>query len=106
MSSPIAISPGGTKSIVVSSSSQSVSLAISGGPRQVRVMNDGTATVWIAFGVSGVTASASADAPIAAGATEVFTIPDLGVTIYAAAIAAGATGTIYFTPIAPGLGKL
>lgn len=103
---PICPSPGATVNIDVSSSSQSVSLAVIDGPRTVRVHNDGAATVWIAFGDSAITASTTSDYPLAAGACEIVTIPSFGSTAYAAAKAAGSTGKVYFTPCANGLGTL
>jgi hypothetical protein len=87
-----------TVNIDVSGSSQSVSLAVRGGPQQVRVYNDGTATAWLNFGLTGLTAATTTGMPIASGACEVLTLPDFGGTVYVAAIAAGATGKIYFTP--------
>lgn len=90
--------PAATVNISVSAASQSVSLAVSGGPQQVRIMNNGTATVWVNFGLSGVTAALATGMPVGVGVTEVITIPDYGATAYAAAIAAGSTGSIYFTP--------
>ena len=48
--------PAGTVNIDVSSSSQAVAL-VESGATQVRVMNDGTATAWINWGASGVTAA-------------------------------------------------
>jgi hypothetical protein len=86
---------GATVNIDVSSSSQSVSFGAA--PiDQVRVMNNGTATVWIAFGSGSATATTTAGIPIGPGAAEVFTTPSNA--DYAAAIAAGSTGKIYFTP--------
>jgi len=95
---PFITTPSGTVNINVSGSSQSVSLAVVGGPQQVRIMNNGTATAWVNFGSSAVTAALATGMPVGPGVTEVITIPDFGVTPYAAAIAAGATGNIYFTP--------
>lgn len=91
---PVAAS---TASITVGAASASVAVPV-GAPRQVRVMNNGTATVWVSFGVSGVTAAAATGMPVGPGVTEVVTVPDLGAPTFAAAIAAGATGIIYFTP--------
>ncbi len=91
-------SPAGTVNISVSGSTQNVSLAVTGGPQQVRIMNNGTATAWVNFGPTGVTAALSTGMPVGPGVTEVITIPDFGATPYAAVIAAGATGSIYFTP--------
>ncbi len=87
----------GTVNIDVSGSSQRVSLALTNA-NQVRIYNDGTATVWIDFGDSTITASTTASMPFPAGAVEDVTPPNCGTTLYVAAIAAGATGKIYFTP--------
>lgn len=87
-----------TKSISVSASSQSVQLESASGAIQVRVYNAGTAIAWIRFGGSGVSASSSTDIPIAPGLTAGFSVGAVGQTIYVAAIAAGSTGSIYFTP--------
>ena len=90
--------PGRTVSINVSSSSQAVRVS-DNGPDSVRVMNNGTATVWIAFGGPTITASASTHLPVGPGVTEVFTFRNLdGSDLWIAAIAAGSTGLIYFTP--------
>jgi len=89
---------GATKSISVSSSSQAVQLESVSEAIQVRVYNAGTATVWIRFGGSAVTAASATDIPIAAGYTGGFSVGAAGSTIYVAAIAAGSTGSIYFTP--------
>ena len=94
---PFVASPASTVNINVSGSSQSVSLAVRG-RRQIRIMNNGSATVWVAFGPTGVVATTGANMPIPAGAIEVVSIPDYGATAFAAAIADGATGIIYFTP--------
>lgn len=74
----------------------SLGLGVTRSMRQLRVMNDGTATAWIEFGDSSVTAALVSSVPIGSGVTEVLTVTD-GVT-HVAAIAAGATGKIYFTP--------
>lgn len=86
-----------TVNINVSSSSQAVQVTSSRGKAQVRVKNDGSATVWIAFGDANVTVTAANGIPMGSGDLEGFTVPDGG-PIYAAAIAAGSTGIIYFTP--------
>ena len=65
---------------------------------QVRVMNNGSATAWVNFGDSTVTASLTTGFPVGPGATEVFTIGSAKGAPYAAAIAAASTGKIYFTP--------
>jgi hypothetical protein len=86
-----------TVNINVSSSSQSVALGNTGrGYTQIDIMNDGTATVWVNFGDSSVTAALATAKPIGAGANVVCTVGS-GET-YVAAIAAGSTGKIYFTP--------
>lgn len=86
-----------TVNIAVSAASQRVAVsARSGG--SVRVMNNGTATVWIDFGSVSVTAALATSMPIGPGVIEVLQCPDVGTAINVAVIAAGATGTIYFTP--------
>lgn len=91
-----AFSPAETVNIDVSSSSQRVQIADN--LTTVRIMNDGTATVWIAFGGSTVAATVAAGIPVGSGVTEVLTAPNYGGgPLYVAAIAAGATGKIYFT---------
>lgn len=96
----IPFSPGGaTVNIDVSSSNQAVKISNQRGEVQVRWMNNGTATVWLAFGGSAVTASASTGIPVPAGAVEVQTIvTPYQDDLYVAAIAAASTGKIYFTP--------
>lgn len=88
-----------TVNIDVSSSSQAVKLWDDGSAsKSVRIMNNGTATAWIAFGPSTVTASVSTGMPVGPGVTEVQTVSSTSGIRYAAAIAAGSTGKIYFTP--------
>lgn len=66
---------------------------------QIRVMNNGTATVWVDFfDATGGTASLTASMPFGPGVTEVLSFQAGTGTIYASAIAAGATGKVYFTP--------
>jgi len=89
--------PAGTVNIDVSSTSQAVAL-VEANSTQVRVMNDGTATAWINWGATGVTAAVATGVPVGPGVTEVITIYDIGAPLYIAAIAAGSTGKIYFTP--------
>lgn len=86
--------PGQTVSITVAATSSRVKLIDTSSPTQVRVMNDGTATVWLAFGGSTVAATASG-LPVPAGAVEVLTIPQEATHV--AAIAAGSSGIVYFT---------
>jgi hypothetical protein len=89
-----------TVNIDVSASSQSVALGppATGGYRQIRIVNDGSATVWVTFGGSTITAALASGIPVrqTTGRPEVITVPS-GVT-HVAAIAAAATGKIYFTP--------
>ena len=101
MSVPFRPSYAATVSINVSSSSQAVQIQPTGttGTWQVRIVNDGTATVWLRFGDAGVAAtipngSTAGGFPLPAGAIEVLTV----VGTHVAAIAAGSTGSIYFTP--------
>ena len=88
-----------TSEIDVSGSTGNVALALTdslgGQVSNIRIYNDGTATAWIAFGGSGVTAALT-DIPIGPGMAEVFTLPvNETDTTHFAAIAAGATGKIY-----------
>jgi hypothetical protein len=86
-----------TVNIAVSASTQRVQVTNQNGRLQVAVANPGTATVFIAFGDSTITASTTASMPILAGSVRGFTVdaPDGG-ALYAAAI--GTSGSIYFTP--------
>jgi hypothetical protein len=100
----LACYPTDTVNINVASTTASVLVAANGTTRPVRVYNDGTATVWINWGGSSVTATTTAGLPIAAGACEVLTVQTDGATsLYFAAIAAGSTGKIYFTPGSDGI---
>lgn len=98
--SALAFSPiaAGTVNIDVSASSAQVALGAGNGPCPIRIMNNGTATVWVKFGATGITASLTADFPVGPGVTEVLMAPPSTSALYVAAIAAGATGKIYFTP--------
>lgn len=90
-----------TVSIVVAATTANVQMLATGttGTTGVRVMNNGSATVWVNFGDNTVTATVPSGAtagsiPVGPGAAV-----DLIVTgTHAAAIAAGATGSVYFTP--------
>ena len=87
-----------TVNIDVGAASAAVLVAKSNSPVPVRIMNDGTATVWIKAGGSGVAATTAAGLPIGAGAETIMTFsPDAAGELYLAAIAAAATGKIYFT---------
>ena len=88
--------PTGGATVNIDVASSSAGVALTSGEQQ-RVMNNGSATVWINFGPNDeVAASAASGIPVAPGVTEVLT-PPLGST-HVAAIAAGSTGLIYFTP--------
>lgn len=84
----------GTVNVDVSSSSQAIQFSSSSGAKQLRMMNNGTATVWVELGSSSVTAAATTGFPVGPGVHEVVTTNET----YAAVIAAGSTGKIYFTP--------
>jgi len=90
--------PGGRVKITVSSSTQAVQLTPNAGTFDVRIYNHGTAEVAIRFGDSTVQASLTTDMQVAAGAVEVLRgVTNAASGLYAAAIAAGATGDIEFT---------
>jgi hypothetical protein len=98
MQQPFRPTPGATVNIDVSASSQRVLVAATGCV-SVRVHNAGTAVAFIAFGDGAITATTTASVPVAAGTTEVLRFANTsGAPLYAAAIADGATGRIYFTP--------
>jgi len=87
-----------TVNIDVSATSQRVLVASCNSPITVRIMNNGTATVWINWGDVTVTATTANGLPIGPGVHEVLTFsPDQGGLLYIAAIAAGVSGRIYFT---------
>lgn len=88
-----------TVNIDVSSSSQNIQVSDTPGDTQIAVHNDGTATVWIEFGDSNsVSAATTTGIPVGAGHVRGFTANVGSQSIWVAAIAAGATGKIYFTP--------
>lgn len=92
-----AFAPGSTVSINVAAASANVAFPERRGPFQVRVCNLGTQPVWIKFGGSTVAATTS-DLPIPGnGFTEIITVSPDTSEPYVAAIAAGATGRVYFT---------
>lgn len=96
MITPFHPAGGQTVNINVSAASQNVQVTTGSGLGQIRIMNDGSATVWIRFGTTNsVTATTTADIPIGAGAAELMSHQG---PVYVAAIAAGATGKIYFSP--------
>ena len=88
---------GSTVNIDVSASTQVVAL---GNCDQIRICNNGSATVWAALGDDTVEATSAAGFPITPGLVEVLTIPQSlqSAPVYVAVIAAAATGRVYFTP--------
>jgi hypothetical protein len=62
---------------------------------QVRIYNAGTATAFVTFGDSSVTALAT-DMPVPSGMVEVVSV-EAGSGLHAAAITASGTATVYFT---------
>jgi len=87
-----------TVSIDVSATSQRVLVGNCNAPMTVRIMNNGTATVWINWGDVTVTAATANSLPVGPGVHEVLTLsPDQGGLLYIAAIAAGVSGRIFFT---------
>jgi hypothetical protein len=84
-----------TVNIDISASSQRVQVNTTGQVMSVYVYNDGTATAWIAFGDSTVTTATTTGMPIGTKDRGILELPP---NAYVAAIAAGATGKIYFTP--------
>lgn len=88
--------PNGSATVNIDVAGTTANVLLSKGAQQ-RIMNNGTATAWIGWGVDNtVTAAVATSIPIGPGVTEVLTPPPG--TTYVAAIAAGATGKIYFTP--------
>ena len=84
--------------IDVSATSQRVLVGSCNSPMTVRVMNNGTATVWLNWGDVTVTATTANSLPVGPGVHEVLTLsPDQGGLLYIAAIAAGVSGRIFFT---------
>lgn len=87
-----------TANINVAAASDRVFLTNRNGATTVRVVNDGTATAWINWGDVTVTATTTTGLPVGPGVHEVMTLaPAENGDLYVAAIAAGATGKIYFT---------
>jgi hypothetical protein len=90
--SPLTPQPAGTVSITASTASANVALP-GGGGSQVRLLNNASILVYVAFGASTVTASTSTDMPLAPGGIpERFTIDaNTSKISYMAAIASAAT---------------
>lgn len=98
---PFRPSSAATVSIAVAATTANVQIMPTGttGNYSCRIHNDGTATVWLRFGDNTVTSTIPSGATaggmsVPAGGCEVVTVRGTHV----AAIAAGATGNIYFTP--------
>ncbi len=90
---------GNPVNINVSTSSQTVALDFKGttNARHIRVVNDGTATAFIRFGPTGLTVNTTTTGiPIRTGATQDFHMQPEWTNAYA--IAAAATGRVYFIP--------
>jgi len=83
--------------INISAANQVVALPDSSTSKEfdILVTNDGTATAFVRFGSSSLVITTSNAIPIRSGATLAFKVPPG--TTHAAAIAAGATGRVYFT---------
>lgn len=88
--------PTGGATVNIDVAAASANVALSSG-EQVWICNDGTATAWLKFGNDNtVAATLAAGFPIKSGVDVVLTLPPG--TTHVAAIAAGATGKVYFTP--------
>lgn len=86
--------PGNSASLAVTATTGSVALP-SGSGTVLRLMNDGSTTLYFKFGTSAVTA-ATTDTPILAGAIELFSLS--ASQTYLAGIAdSGNTGTLRMT---------
>lgn len=86
-----------TVTLAVTGTTGSVALGTqpSQGGCEVRVVNAGTATIFINFGTSAVTAATASSMPVLAGGAEVFSL-NPSVT-HVAAITASGTATLYAT---------
>lgn len=99
---PFQPTDGATKNVSGTTTSANV-LVTNGSPGgrvQVRIVNPGTTTAFVKFGSdNNVAAVATADVPVLGGSSSILTanVPADG-TLYAAAIMASGTATIYFTP--------
>lgn len=99
---PFAPLDNATSLIAVAATTKNVALKLTdttkGQVPNIRIFNNGTATVWISFGGASVVAVLVDDIPIGPGMAEVFTMPGNEDDILRfAAIAAGATGNVYAT---------
>lgn len=87
---------GPTYNVDISSSSQRIKLGV--GWHDIRIVNDGTATVFIAFGDAAVIASPDTSIPIGSGVHEILrTEPSENDHLYVAVIGSSSSGKIYFT---------
>jgi len=86
-----------TVNVAVGVTSASVALGAVYGSTggQVRLYNNSSSTVFVAFGNSTVTAAVATSLPMAPNSVEVFTVP--GQVAYVAVIASAAGGTLYAT---------
>jgi hypothetical protein len=93
MTGPFKVFDQAADSIAVTTTTGSVELNRGGLVNcHCRVYNAGSATVFLRFGVSGVTAAVT-DIPVPSGAIEIFHI---GGSSHVAAITAASTATVYF----------
>lgn len=92
-----AFSPSGS-SVKVAATTTTGQVSLGAVAKSVRVFNAAAAPAFIAFGVSAATAAVdgTASVPVAAGATEVFSV-NRTIT-HAAAILTTGTGDVWFTP--------
>lgn len=87
-----------TATISATTSTANVKVADGSGERQVRIFNAGSSTAFLAFGKDNTVAATTTGMPIGAGAIEVISIQPDGTALWAAAITASGTATIYLTP--------
>ena len=94
---PIQPFPTGTVTITCSSSSGATALTTLGstGVKQVELTNAGSATIFVEFGASTVSAATTTGYPILAGQTKVVTVS--GSVTHVACIVAASTHTLYAT---------
>ena len=89
--------PNSTVNVAIGTSTANVKICDGGGMRQVRIVNDSTQTVFIAFGGSTVATALTTGFPMRAGSDYIFSAaPENGV-LYAAVIGTSASGKVYFT---------
>ena len=87
--------PGGpTVSLAATGTTGSVQVQSAANNTAMRVYNAGTVAVFVACGVSGVTATLAAGMPIAPGTVEIIGCNQT----YVAGITAGTAATVYLTP--------